>query len=517
MKNRRRYFFLAYSILAASGLFFAAFAQLTEQFKAETDKKIDSLRKGDITILVKNPNPVAGAQVTVKQVRHHFGFGAALPFAPLKRDSAIVYGRTFSKYFEWATPENEMKWQNTDKSDSCGTCWDPDYSEADSLIAWCHRNDLKVRGHNLFWNEKPDWQPGCVLCMDSAQFRAAMKLRIDNAITHFKGKVDQWDVINEIIHGGAGGGLVVVPGYYAQMTKDTNIFSWIIKNVRAIDPNVQLAVNEYQVIEHTSDWRVYTDMIKQMKNSGGDIDIVGLEGHFSSLMNRADYSKKIDSIAINTNHKPIWLTEVDFQFTVGKEDSLEELMRYAMANKDIGGLCLWMWWQGNRWRESYTSFLVDSSFREVPLGARWLKMKDSTWTTNTSGTTAANGEFKFRGFYGKYAITTKYGAFEKTDTASFVPGSPLTYTPSSTLSGFPMVQNQTVMLNGKKIMLQIPEAKMRHAYLSTYSLSGKLLTKTLITPHRSGCLSLKPAVGCYVVRIESGKEIFLTAKWLDLQ
>jgi hypothetical protein len=110
MKSTRQYFLLACSFLSVCGLFSSSLAQLTPQFKAETDKKIDSLRKGDITISVKNPTPVSGAQVTVKQVRHHFGFGAALPFAPLKRDSAVAYGKTFCKYFEWATPENEMKW-----------------------------------------------------------------------------------------------------------------------------------------------------------------------------------------------------------------------------------------------------------------------------------------------------------------------------------------------------------------------------------------------------------------------
>ncbi len=513
----RRYFFLSLSLLAASGLFSAASAQLTQQFKTETDKRIDSLRKGDMTICVKIPDPVSGAQITVKQVRHHFGFGAALPLAPLRKDSAVAYGNTFLKYFEWATPENEMKWTYTDRSDSCGSCFDPDYSDADSLIAWCRRNDLKVRGHNLFWNEKPNWQPGCVQCLNPTEFRAAMKLRIDSAMTHFKGKVDHWDVINEIIHGGPQGSVVVVPGYYAQMTADTNIFSWVIKNARAIDPTVRMAVNEYNIIERGSDLKVFTDMIKKMKNDGGDIDIVGLEGHFSKYMNRQDYSKKIDSVAVNTNHKPIWLTEVDFEFTEGKEDSLEELMRYAFAHPDIGGICLWMWWQGNRWRESYTSYLVDSSFNEVPLGARWRKMKDSAWTTNTVGTTNAAGEFKFRGFYGKYAVTVKYNNTERTDTANFIPGAPLTFCASGIVPRSPTIRNQMITVNGKKVLLRVPETKMNRMYLSTYSLSGKLLTKVPFALRQGGVISAQLAVGCYLVRVEGDKEVFFTSKWLDIK
>jgi GH35 family endo-1,4-beta-xylanase len=499
--------------------FFTTTSAITEQFRAESDKKIDSLRKGDITICVKDPAPVSNAQITVKQLKHHFAFGAALPWSPLKKDSAAAYARTFLKYFEWATPENEMKWAYNEPSDSCGNFLEMNFSDADSLVNWCRRNGLKVRGHNLFWNEKPDWQPGWVKCLDTADFRAAMKQRIDSAMTHFKGRVENWDIINEIVHGPTG--QVEIPGYYAKHTGDTSIFSWIFKNARAIDPTVKMAVNEFCIIEKCSALRDYVNMTNKIEHEGGKIDIVGLEGHFGADMNRLDYTRKIDSVAEATNHKEIWLTEVDFAVTVNMEDSLEEVMRTAFSHKDIGGLMLWMWWEGNRWRSYYTSCLVDSGFRELPLGARWRKMKDSLWTTTTSGGTNASGEYKFRGFYGIYEVTTVNGAATRKDTVNFRPDSALTFNVPK-VSGVLRRMNtgfeaKTVLFNGKRVAIKVIGNQSQPLFLSTYSLSGKVLNKAPITFTASVGICTEIPTGCYVYRIGTENETYYVDKGLNLR
>jgi endo-1,4-beta-xylanase len=462
---------------------------------------------------------VSNAQITVKQLKHHFGFGAALPWAPLKKDSAAAYARTFLKYFEWATPENEMKWAYDEPSDSCGSFLEMNYSDADSLVNWCRRNGLKVRGHNLFWNEKPDWQPGWVKCLDTADFRTAMKSRIDSAMTHFKGRVEQWDIINEIVHGPTG--QVEIPGYYAKMTGDTSIFPWIFKKARAIDPKVKMGVNEFCIIEKCSSLRDYVNMINKITREGGDINIVGLEGHFGANMNRLDYTKKIDSIATGTNHKEIWLTEVDFSITENKEDSLEEVMRTAFSHKDIGGLMLWMWWEGNRWRSYYTSCLVDSGFRELPLGARWRKMKDSLWTTNMSGATNASGEYKFRGFYGVYEVTTMNGTVSRKDTVNFKPDSALIFNVPN-LSGVLTpgaigFTEKTVSLNGKRVMVKCVANPTEPMFLSTYSLSGKLIKKTLIDFNNTLGICSEASIGCYIYRIGTANEVFYIDKGMNLR
>jgi hypothetical protein len=393
------------------------------------------------------------------------------------------------------------------------------YADADSLVNWCRRNGLKVRGHNLFWNEKPDWQPGWVKCLDPAAFKEAMKTRIDSAMTHFKGRVEHWDIINEIVHGPTG--QVEIPGYYAQHTGDTSIFSWIFKNARAIDPNVKMGVNEFCIIEKCSSLRAYVNMINKISREGGDINIVGLEGHFGGDMNRLDYTRKIDSVAEATNHKEIWLTEVDFSVTVNKEDSLEEVMRTAFSHKDIGGLVLWMWWEGNRWRSYYTSCLVDSGFRELPLGARWRKMKDSLWTTTVSGVTNASGEYKFRGFYGAYEVTTANGAVTRKDTVSFKPDSTLTFNvpnmspvlrPSD--KGF---TEKTVQFNGGKVMIRFASGQMEPIFLSKYSLSGKLLGKMPVLFNSAMEICPKDPTGCYIFRIGTEKETFFMDKGLNFR
>jgi hypothetical protein len=196
-------------------------------------------------------------------------------------------------------------------------------------------------------------------------------------------------------------------------------------------------------------------------------------------------------------------------------------MRVAFSHKDIGGLVLWMWWQGNRWRSYYTSCLVDSGFRELPLGARWRKMKDSLWTTNATGVTNASGEYKFRGFYGAYEVTITNGAARRVDTVNFKPDSVLTFSaadPSAVLlPGTAGFEGKTILFNGKKVVIKLTGNQTEPVFLSTYSLSGKLLNKTPIA--FTAETGIRPAVpaGCYIYRIGTGSASFYMDKGLNLR
>lgn len=96
------------------GLFFSSEAALTQAFKDATDKAIDSVRRSDceISFQFKGNDVIdTGITVSAKLIRHHFGFGGAICW-----DSGFVkvgkekYGNAVKEYFEWCTPENEMKW-----------------------------------------------------------------------------------------------------------------------------------------------------------------------------------------------------------------------------------------------------------------------------------------------------------------------------------------------------------------------------------------------------------------------
>lgn len=299
------------------GLFFSSEAALTQAFKDATDKAIDSVRRSDceISFQFKGNDVIdTGITVSAKLIRHHFGFGGAICW-----DSGFVkvgkekYGNAVKEYFEWCTPENEMKWYYNDTTG--GTPCDPgDYSHGDSIVQWCLRNGLKVRGHNLFWNERVEFQAYCarpygpyhptdestqiktLSASEREQFIEEMVTRITDMVTLFKGRVSHWDAVNEIVHfttDDDGARVVKTPGLLATWTGKTKnngaeVFNWILEMADSIDPDVKLCVNEYNVIEQNHDEDAYIAMIKEINKNAKNakIDIIGLEAHFGSLVSR---------------------------------------------------------------------------------------------------------------------------------------------------------------------------------------------------------------------------------------
>jgi GH35 family endo-1,4-beta-xylanase len=470
------------AVIVSCSIFSNAFAELPQKFIDSTNAIIDTLRKRECVLKISSQNQsVNGKTVRIKQIRNDFGFGASIGKKWFDRTDSLKYGEAFRNYFEWATPENEMKWPSNEEADDY-----QDFELADSLISWCQRYDIKVRGHNLFWNERREWMPSWSLELSPAGFKQAMQRRIDGAVTHFKGKVAHWDVINEIVHYKDADGVrqITKPGLLAQLSGDTTIFSWIFQKARSIDSSVVMAVNEYSVIEKVADTKEYIEEIKDIEKNGGKIDIVGLEGHFDDYMERSSYMERIDTIARSIPHT-MWLTEVDFTLAASyseRADKMEELMRSAFAYPRIGGLVLWAWWEGNQWKDGLSSFLVDSTFNETELGNRWRTVRNS-WKTDTSGTVNSDGEFTFKGYSGKYEVSVPFGDSLYCDTFYLEPGQgkksatvELTFSVGTRREGKKYNNGEKVFFNGKSITL--PDAiNPRELVLSVYTLSGRLIGK----------------------------------------
>jgi GH35 family endo-1,4-beta-xylanase len=344
-----------------------------------------------------------GATVRARLVRNHFTFGASInrwSFDTLQKDVAGVtqdYGDAFVNYFDVATPENEMKWTSV-QGDSVKR--PPDWTDADFLMDFCLRNNIAVRAHNLFWVEKRDWIPKWTWTLGPAEFRAAMSERISDAMTRFKGKVVQWDIINEIIHGYAGQTPAVT--MFDTMSGDPNVFAWILDEARKIDGATPFVLNDYNLIPSNQS----PQYIAKCKPLMGRFDVIGDEGHYGNyVFNRANIDSKAKALSDGLGGKKIWCTEVDWQFDVSLSPSkMEEIMRTCFANRNIEGLILWTWVKRRMWLPM-TSVLADSLLVETPTGKRYREVR-AEWKTDTTGKADAQGVFTFTGYQGRYQIVS---------------------------------------------------------------------------------------------------------------
>jgi GH35 family endo-1,4-beta-xylanase len=497
-------------VIIFSSLFSTSYCELSQGFIDSTNTVINTIRKRECTLNVTSKNQsLAGKEISIRQIRNHFGFGASLTKKFFTKTDSARYGDAFRTYFDYATPENEMKWATNEDADDY-----VDYANADWLISWCKLHNIKVRGHNLFWNEKEEWIPGWTRQMDQTGFKTAMKRRIEGAMKHFKGSVVQWDLVNEIVHGDEGE--IAIPGMLATRSGDPDVFSWIFKEARAIDPDVLLGVNEFNIIAKTSAAKEYIEMIKKIESQGGKIDIVGAEGHLGDYVERSSYLERIDTLA-SALTQPIWLTEVDFAIdTLLRADKMEELMRTCFAHPRVGGLVLWIWWEGNRWRDTYTSFLLDSNYTENELGLRWRTVRDS-WKTTTSGTVNSDGQFSFKGFQGQYIASIQLENSMYCDTFDLQPGQGTQAIDINLDFSVGVKQRITTTykpvsfkLDGKTIDFAFPQNADQQFFISTYTLSGKLLSKTPVSIKNGAIITNGISSGCHIIRIGTNEQTLYT-------
>ncbi|WP_424532724.1 endo-1,4-beta-xylanase [Sphaerisporangium viridialbum] len=228
---------------------------------------------------------VAEQSLRALAARHELAIGTAIDMDALRDAADPQYRALAASQFSTVTAENVMKWEALEPTRGVYK-WGP----ADELIDFARRNKQQVRGHVLVWqNQLPTWLTQGVNdgTISDAQLRDILRDHITTVVKHFKGKIWQWDVVNEAasdpwdspssIHLKGFWAQHLGPGYIA------DAFRW----ARAADPGALLFYNDYN-IEAFGDrgpsdktWYVYT-MARQLRASGVPIDGVGSQGHLGT-------------------------------------------------------------------------------------------------------------------------------------------------------------------------------------------------------------------------------------------
>ena len=204
-------------------------------------ERIDKIRKADLAVTVTDAKgqpvsgaQVSGAQVSVKLTRHAFGFGSAVAAKALmdKTETGQKYRDFVQKHFNKVVFGNDLKWA------SWG--WENDASRQQMFGAldWLHSQSIQVRGHCLVW---PSWRnmPKDVEALKGrpAEFRKRIADHVTEDVSAMKGKLVEWDVINE--------------PYSEHDVMDVlgnEVMADWFKLARAADPKAELFINDYSIL-----------------------------------------------------------------------------------------------------------------------------------------------------------------------------------------------------------------------------------------------------------------------------
>ena len=364
-------------------------AKLSEHIPKIGEVEIAKHRMGDLIVRGK-----PGTKVHVKQLRHEFPFGTCIAhevFLPLPENAPSTAVEDRKKYLEiartWfnaATPENSLKWYHTEKKQG-----EVSYEDADRVLAWAKKNEIQVRGHTLFWavdQYVQDWVKG----LDDATLKAKIKARIDDIVPRYKGRIDEWDVNNEMLHG----------DYYGQrLGAQINADMFIL--AKAANPNAVLYVNDYAVLSGPNAGK-YFEQVQQLKKMGAPVGGVGFQGHFGYGIDLRHVKCTLDKFA--ELKLPLKVTEFDLK-TGNPQDKAKQMAdfyRTCFAHPSIEGITMWGFWQGSDWIPEAAIFAKD--WTPTPAAMAYHELVFKEWWTDTQAVIPASGVLRLRAFYGRHQV-----------------------------------------------------------------------------------------------------------------
>jgi endo-1,4-beta-xylanase len=272
------------------------------------------------------------------------------------------YSEILAREFNMIVPENAMKWAAMNPQPG-------QYAWAfpDAIIKIAEKNKQKVRGHTLVWHEQ---LPRYVLEIERRDVMInRLKDHIQAEVSHFKGKIDTWDVINEAISDS--GGLRSTP-FLKVIGKE--YFEYAFRWAHEADPNAKLFYNDYNTdgINRKSD-DVY-ELVKGLLAKGVPINGVGFQSHVDVSFNAVQQHHFENLQRFRDLGLEVQITELDVQ-TNSSYPAAEQATRQASVYADLLRNCLavqcsaFMMWgldDSHSWRAGRSPLIFDGNYQPKP-------------------------------------------------------------------------------------------------------------------------------------------------------
>ncbi|WP_341226224.1 endo-1,4-beta-xylanase [uncultured Arcticibacterium sp.] len=363
------------------------------------EKDINENRKGQLIIKAK-----PGAKVSVEQLSHDFWFGAAISNGLAgdywSEEDQKQYREKFLENFNSAVTENAVKWLSMEREQG-----KVNYATVDGILEWADANEIRIRGHNIYWGINKFVQPW-LKEMDDKELETTLKNRAYDIAERYKGRFVEYDLNNEMIHG----------NFYEDRLGDgitKKMTDWFHEK----DPNAKLWLNDYDILtgKRLDD---YMAQIRKLLGQGVPIAGIGVQGHLhAETFDRTELKRSLDSLA--TFGLPIRITEFNVpgqrsKWVDNKTDKLtpeqelvkaQELVDYykiCFAHPSVTGILQWGFWEGSNWIPASSMYRKDWS--PTPAVDAYQNLIFKQWWTTTSGVLGEEGVSEVPAFYGKYKV-----------------------------------------------------------------------------------------------------------------
>ena len=368
-------------------------------------------------------NVLAGKRIHVKQTNHEFLFGCGA-------FDTLIYTNPFPGMDPEVLKPRIDKWLALYNYATLPFYWggfepkegEPEIAGRMKAAAFLKEHNVKVKGHPLCWHTAcADW----LMEYDNKTILEKQLKRIERDVTAFKGTIDMWDVINEV---------VIMPIFdkydnaITRVCKDigrVGIIKETFAVARAANPDAELLLNDFNTSIS------YEILIDGCLQAGVRIDTIGIQSHqhqgywgdekLTHVLERYEHfglpihftentlvsgdliPPEIEDL--NDWQVPEWPSTPEGEERQANET--EEMYRILFAHPNVQAITGWDYTDG-AWLGAPSGVLhKDGTVK--PVYERLMKLIRGEWWTDCEICTDENGFATVEGFKGDYVLETENG------------------------------------------------------------------------------------------------------------
>lgn len=374
-----------------------------------------------VKVIDKNGNPVSDKDLVLNQKSHEFLFGCGafdfLDFPGMqpngdRRDKWLALMNYGTLPFYWGRYEPEEGHPNYEMLKDA----------ADRLVA----NNVTLKGHPLCWHTVcADW----LLKYSDEVIMDKQLARINRDVTAFKGTIDIWDVINEVVI------MPIFDKYDNAVTRICNKYGRVtlVKEVfaaaRAANPDGTFLINDFNTSPQ------YEKLLEELLDAGVEISAIGIQSHqhqgYWGEAKLRDVLKRFsrfglpihftENTLISGEIMPAYIEDLNDwkvdewptteEGELRQEKEWEEMYRILFADPNIKAITGWDFADG-AWLNA-PSGLITKDNRCKPVYNKLLSLvKGEWWTKDEVIHTNSDGIVNIKGTKGTYGIDGAEGVIK---------------------------------------------------------------------------------------------------------
>ena len=363
----------------------------------------------------KNGAPIANKDVHIRQTNHSFLFGCGafdfIPHVMNGDDRTKEITESWLDIFNYGTLP--FYWGNYEPEEG-----KPNKEVLMNTAKYLQVKNVKVKGHPLCWHTVcADW----LMKYDNETILKKQLERIEREVVGFKGVIDMWDVINEVVI------MPIFDKYDNAITRickekgRVGLIREVFERAHECNPDATLLLNDFNTSIN------YEILIDGCLNAGVPISAIGIQSHqhqgywgkekLEEVLDRfSSFGLPIhftENTLISGEIMPAHIVDLnDWQVDEwpstpeGEERQareIEEMYRILFSHPLVEAITTWDFKDG-AWLNAPSGFLR-KDLAKKPSYEMLKKLVKNEWWTDTTVKTDENGRVDFSGFKGEYKLT----------------------------------------------------------------------------------------------------------------